>query len=366
MQDFEAKSGQFCVSLGKDSQSLTAAELYSSLLRLVTRGKWTIDASGQLTSSGLLKNLFQDQALQVYGFTNRDADPTTGAGAKIYSNLYPLSEDLDKFYASWTASILGAAGGGGGALSYVEAFHPGFLSNLASAYSIRNWKLKGARLIQATGEYPSRDAVGSTRYRFTFEAPGGNLISLDFSPTDRIFFCSYDPAGQTKTKLVAIAGEPVAPMSEYKIDYSRFSCPPGQGAAAAGGGALPGREQTVEQIVNSIISNARRADGTWSVVSRDSFGLPTAWKAKTKADAKVINAVFGYKYGVPTLEPNPGDHLGLRLIRMEKIGNIGIAGASNPTTLWKLTLDQVNRETFFRTPSIDVFVTSTDRLGLCA
>src|ERR1700750_2207785 len=81
-----------CKAFNRTPTSLTVEQLYKALLHLATFGEWSTNLKTGTLSSGGSNYFGRDKTINIYAFTNKEADPT---GGKIYTNLHPLAEDYD-------------------------------------------------------------------------------------------------------------------------------------------------------------------------------------------------------------------------------------------------------------------------------
>lgn len=358
LNEFERKTGApVCSRLSRDATSLTAEELFLALLHLVTFEEgWIIDdETGQLRSNigywQAIKNLGStvDRSLHIYGFTNRDANANQG---KIYSNLYPLSQDLQDFYNQWRTSQL-AISNNPEERNYLKTFQRDFLKNLAAAYDISEWKLVGMERVVPEPWQPTRSDTGGlgglgARYELTFQGPGGHDLKLYFHPTDRIYFCTYEttPNIARKTDI----GNEDSGEAEYMKTYppthlENYPC------STVIGKKVP---ETVGRVIRFIADDAKSPSGNWAKNS----GRKESWSVKKLENAIHVNYIYGYKRGIPDKEKQlVYDNGGLRLIRVDRISK----------DVWKLEFALTNREAWYSlsTPTIDVFSTESSKLQIC-
>jgi hypothetical protein len=336
-----ALTSRVCSSKNRDSINSTVEQLYNSILHLATFDQWSVDdKSGAIGSNG--------KAIDIYAFTNREADPT---GNKVYTNLYPLSEDMNLMLNSWLARHSSPPSDTG----YFEKTYEDFFKNPASAYKIENWKLKRIQQVRLDPGDASREdvKVGTLnppmRYRLTFGSAGGNYnVSLLFYPNDKIYYCKYEPKDtvEHKKRLASVDGGAAEYMEIYgqgNIQLADIPC------SLEGKTELKRKKDTIGGIVNFIKSESGKSGNPWQ---RSSSGV---WKVKDIRNGLHINYIFGYKFGVPTIKPNLGsDNAGLRVIEMREITD----------KLWEFTVVQENRG-LFSPPKIKLYVTDNDQVSVC-
>ena len=358
-ETFKNTTGEpFCKKLDKLPDFLSAKDLFQALLHLAGWNEYFFDKStGDVSSDrggilGVFQRAYKDRGIYIYGFTNKDA----GGLAKIYTDLFNLNKDLGNFYIRWRARGLGPGAPPAAALpsvdNYIKTFHPDFLENKASAYDIDTWKLVGARQVIVRARDPTDEKVGARKYRFTFQVPGDRkTISLDFAADDIIFFCSYESIKTIEQKERKISdykrGSPVPAelLKLYKDQDQEYE------EATCADPNYDGKEIKVENLVNQI-DHIDVLNKTWKKVNS------TTWRANGIKNAKNVNFIFGYKFGIPMQLTDIGISDELRLIEIERMVD----------DIWRLRLRQIKkRSAFYETnPEFDVYLTNDQDVSLCA
>lgn len=339
-----------CRTFGRDPAVLTVEQLYKALLHLATFKEWSTDLTTGVLSAG--GGYFgKDKNINIYAFTNKEADP---GQTKVYTNLYPLSEDLDKMYDDWYAR---RNPGKKPDKSYIETAYPDFLNNPASIYKIEKWKLKWIQKIRLTSGDASREdvkaevdlKVAPVRYALRFVGPGGYELTLNFYPNDKIYFCKYETKGEVETKRTGplAAGAPAEYMGFYEMGPLKLADVP---CSLEGKSSLTRKEETVNDVVNFVKAEEKKRGNPWRKFAEN------GWRVDNIKNGIHLNYIFGYKAGVPVLAPKLGpDNAGLRLIEVVDVGD----------NLWKLKLAQENRAGYLTVPKIDLYVTGDDKVSRC-
>lgn len=348
--DFTSKVGiPFCKKSSRGPLSLTAEQLFNLILHLATFSKWSIENDGTLQSSSgyydKFKNIFSSDAgrtISVFGFTNKDADPTQ---RKTYETLDPLATDLESFYNEWRKGLLK------GAITdmpidYLEIFQKDFLKNTLAASRINRWTIRGIQRVLPEKWQPTRSDPGY-RYLITFVAPGGYNFKLLFHPSDRLYVCNYETEDEIKNKQSGLVLSKFSPSIYMEIDEGKglgeIECP-----LASDGSKRSANKVKVSDLID-FIRHEGVIMGKWKATGDNIL------KAKSIADGIPINAVYGYRLGIPILWPYDGDNKGLVLIEAERYGR----------DTWRLRFSQTNRATFYSTPTIDAYVDGDTLVQYC-
>lgn len=339
-----------CNKVNREPTFLTAEQLWKALLHLATFGEWTIDPkTGELSASGGLLSI--DRPITIYAFTNKEAD---GKGTNVYTNFYPLEEEYNKFFETWNRA---KHPGSPPFTDYMETVNKDFYKNPLPAHRLENWKLvKAQKRRVEPGKFSREDVKVGTlptaapiRYRFWFAGPAGYQIGFNFYPEDKLYFCYYESKEDRKKKLT-LPAEAKAPPEFMRI-YEEVKGLPEVLCAVEGKGSTERKQETVKGLANSIEEKARHKLIPWRYYD------PDTWRTnETKAGIRV-NYIFGYKNGVPVMNPQFGpDNAGLRLVEIQALDRVN--------DLWRLKFVQTNRG-FFGGSTITVYASGDDKVSLC-
>lgn len=349
----EKKGEALCGGLNRRATHMTVENLYNAILHLVTFGDWTVDPeTGTLSAYGrsggksdvLKRFVSKPRTIHIFGFTNKDIDPT---GVKVYTNLLTLQEDINKYYTMWRSQALLPSEQKLPA-DFIQRYLSEFLKNALSAVYIPQWQLIRIRKLiprhWEVGTNPANPSVSGTDYKYdlTFIGDKGYEFKWRFNPKDIVYFCEYD--------LSTVAPEEkkmeVYPPKEKKY-YCDISVP-----------FAPYKFATYNPVSNKVGSYITTIVDEYVPRGRWISKGGNKWEAKNKyEDGIPIAGIYGYYQGVPIIGSKIGDNGGMYLTEVEEI--------SPRENLWRLRFTHRNRSGIFSTPTTDVYTDINSDLVQC-